>query len=149
MDRPELREALKRDFGKLYVHKYTTTWELDRITREIEIDTMSLDNTLALIPDEEEIRKDRPDREKIEGLIAKKFSKLMPDRFPNDWLSLNGAALTDQILALIPGEEEIRKEILKELEDEGLIAHEIKSYGASGRQCEEHCSGCKALKKAK
>jgi len=52
-----LREALKKDFRKLYVKEYTTTWEAERIVRELEIDIMSLDNTLASLPTEEEIRK--------------------------------------------------------------------------------------------
>ena len=45
----QLKEALKKDFRKLYVRKYTTDWEIQRILRETEIDVMNLDNTLALI----------------------------------------------------------------------------------------------------
>jgi len=44
----QLKEALKKDFRKLYVRKYTTDWEIQRILRETEIDVMYLDNTLAL-----------------------------------------------------------------------------------------------------
>jgi len=44
----QLREALKKDFRKLYVEGYTTTWESERMVREIEIDNMSLSNTLVL-----------------------------------------------------------------------------------------------------
>ncbi len=48
----KLREALKKDFRKLYVKNYTTTWELERIKIDIEIDIMGLSNTLALIPEQ-------------------------------------------------------------------------------------------------
>ena len=44
-----LRNALKADFSKLYVQEFTTAWELERLSRGIEIDIMSLRNTLALL----------------------------------------------------------------------------------------------------
>jgi len=45
----KLREALKKDFRKLYVKEYTTTWEVERLIRGLEIDAMSLKNTLAVL----------------------------------------------------------------------------------------------------
>ena len=50
MKREEIREALKRDFRKLYVKEFTTNWETVRLIREVEIDVMSLDNLYALLP---------------------------------------------------------------------------------------------------
>ena len=51
-----LREALKKDFRKLYVPKYTTTWKFERLSREIEIGIMSLENTQALLDKAESSR---------------------------------------------------------------------------------------------
>ena len=45
----EIREALKKDFRKLYVKEFTTNWETVRLIREVEIDVMSLDNLYALL----------------------------------------------------------------------------------------------------
>ncbi len=45
----EIREALKKDFRKLYVKEFTTNWETVRLIREVEIDVMSLDNLEALL----------------------------------------------------------------------------------------------------
>jgi enoyl reductase-like protein len=49
-----LREGLIKDFNKLYVKEYTTTWQVERVIRETEIDIMTLENTinqiLALLP---------------------------------------------------------------------------------------------------
>lgn len=47
----QLKEALKKDFRKLYVREFTTNWEIQRLLREIEIDVMDLDNTLSLFSD--------------------------------------------------------------------------------------------------
>lgn len=44
-----IREGLKKDFNKLYVKEFTTTWEIERACREIELDIMSLDNTIQTI----------------------------------------------------------------------------------------------------
>jgi len=41
-----IREGLIKDFNKLYVKEYTTTWEIERVVRETEIDIMSFDNTI-------------------------------------------------------------------------------------------------------
>ncbi len=41
-----LREGLIKDFNKLYVKEYTTTWELERVCRKTEIDIMSFDNAI-------------------------------------------------------------------------------------------------------
>lgn len=52
-DRDKLiKDALKKDFRKLYVKEFTTDWEIQRLIRETEIDVMSFDNLLALLPDE-------------------------------------------------------------------------------------------------
>jgi len=56
MDKDEIRNALKKDFRKLYVKEYTTNWEIERLVREVEIDVMGLDNILSLI-DPDEIKK--------------------------------------------------------------------------------------------
>ena len=45
----ELREALKKDFKKLYVREFTTDWMIQRLLREGEINIMSLENTLSLL----------------------------------------------------------------------------------------------------
>ncbi len=45
----QIREALKKDFRELYVKEFTTTWELERIIRSIEIDIMPLKNLIKLI----------------------------------------------------------------------------------------------------
>ncbi len=50
----QLKEALKKDFRRLYVKEFSTLWEMDRIVREVEIDIMDLRTTLALI-----LRKDK------------------------------------------------------------------------------------------
>ena len=47
----DLKEALKKDFRKLYVKEFSTQWEAERLVREVEIDIMDLSNTLALIDD--------------------------------------------------------------------------------------------------
>ena len=44
-----LREALKKDFKRLYVKQFTTDWEAQRLIRNVEIDVMSLDNLKALL----------------------------------------------------------------------------------------------------
>ena len=54
MDKDKLREALKKDFHKLYVKEFTTNWKEERFVREVEIDVMSLDNLLALIDPKQE-----------------------------------------------------------------------------------------------
>ena len=45
----ELKEALKKDFRKLYVKEFSAFWERERLVREIEIDLMRLRNTLELL----------------------------------------------------------------------------------------------------
>lgn len=45
----QLKEALKKDFKRLYVKKFSTMWEMERIVREVEIDIMDLSETLALL----------------------------------------------------------------------------------------------------
>ena len=44
----KLKEALKKDFKKLYVKEYSTTWEIARLIRTLEIDAMPLENTMKL-----------------------------------------------------------------------------------------------------
>ena len=44
----KIKDALKKDFHKLYVKEFTTTWELERLVRDTEIDVMSLDNLCQL-----------------------------------------------------------------------------------------------------
>nr|MDD5220247.1 hypothetical protein [Candidatus Bipolaricaulis sp.] len=44
-----IREGLIRDFNKLYVKEFTTTWQIERVCRGTEIDIMSLDNTVDRI----------------------------------------------------------------------------------------------------
>lgn len=44
----KLREALKEDFRELYVKEYTSTYEIERLKIEIELDIMSLGHTEAL-----------------------------------------------------------------------------------------------------
>jgi hypothetical protein len=57
----QVRENLIKDFNKLYVRGFTTTWEVERISRQIDIKIMKLDNTvnsiLALIKDIERIKR--------------------------------------------------------------------------------------------
>ena len=48
----QLREALKKDFRRLYVRQYSTMWEMERTFREVEIDIMDLSETLALLKEE-------------------------------------------------------------------------------------------------
>lgn len=56
----------------------------------------------------------------------------------------------DQIQAEVEQhDEQRRKDIILELEEDGLLAHEIMSYGASGRECEETCGSCKLLRAIK
>jgi len=43
----KLREALMRDFRKLYVKEFTTDWEAQRLVREVELSVMSLENLKA------------------------------------------------------------------------------------------------------
>jgi len=45
----QIREALKDDFKALYVAEFTTSWEIERIKREIELDIMSLRNLMKLL----------------------------------------------------------------------------------------------------
>ena len=40
----KLREALQKDFEGLYVKEYTTDWKERRLSRNIELKTMKLDN---------------------------------------------------------------------------------------------------------
>lgn len=46
-DEQELREALKKDFHKLYVKQFTADFKVKRLVRDIEIDIMPLDNLQA------------------------------------------------------------------------------------------------------
>lgn len=41
----ELIDALDRDFRKLYVKEFTTTWNEERMHRRLELEVMSLENT--------------------------------------------------------------------------------------------------------
>lgn len=45
----ELRMAITRDFAKLYVKKFTTNWEAQRVVRALELELMDLPATLALL----------------------------------------------------------------------------------------------------
>ena len=45
----KLREALRKDFKKLYVKEYTMGWRDQRLIRDIEIGVMKLDNLENLI----------------------------------------------------------------------------------------------------
>ena len=45
----QIREALKQDFRELYVKEYSTTWEVERMVRGIEIDIMPLKNLMKLL----------------------------------------------------------------------------------------------------
>ena len=45
----ELKEALKKDWNRLYVKEFTTKWETERLIRETEIDVMSLESIESLI----------------------------------------------------------------------------------------------------
>lgn len=49
----ELREALKKDWRKLYVKEFTTNWQAERIVRETEIDIMSFEALEKLLADRE------------------------------------------------------------------------------------------------
>jgi len=49
MEEKKLREALKRDFNHLYVKEFTFAWRMERVVRAIEIDLMSLKNTMGVI----------------------------------------------------------------------------------------------------
>ena len=44
----QIRETLKKDFRELYVKEYSTTWEIERMVRETEIDIMPLKNLMKL-----------------------------------------------------------------------------------------------------
>lgn len=48
-DISKLREALKRDFHKLYVKQFSTSWEAERFVRDTEIEIMSFDNLEKLL----------------------------------------------------------------------------------------------------
>jgi len=54
-----IREGLIKDYNKLYVKEYTTTWREERIVRKVEIDIMSFENTIesiiSLLSKEEEV----------------------------------------------------------------------------------------------
>ncbi len=109
-------------------------------------------------------RLNRPDREKIGIEILVPFYRRMDDIeedikdevLTNSMKRARWKVITeetaDQISALFD-EEEIRKDererIILELEEEGLLNHEIKSYGASGRECEEICAACRLLESLK
>lgn len=45
----ELREAIRKDFHQLLVKEFTADWKIQRIVRDLEIDVISLDNTMQLI----------------------------------------------------------------------------------------------------
>lgn len=45
----DLRMAITRDFAKLYVKKFTTNWEAQRVVRALEIELMEFSETLELI----------------------------------------------------------------------------------------------------
>lgn len=45
----QIRAALKKDFNALYVKEYTTTWEMERLLRSIEINIMSLKNVMKVV----------------------------------------------------------------------------------------------------
>ena len=48
-DIEKLRQALRKDFDKLYVKEFATDWQMQRLLRNIEIGVMSLENTLKLL----------------------------------------------------------------------------------------------------
>lgn len=48
----QIKEALKKDFRKLYVKEFTMTWQFERIVRDTEIDIMSLSNLMKLVEKE-------------------------------------------------------------------------------------------------
>ncbi len=45
----QVKDALKKDFRKLYVKEFTVTWKNERVIREIEIDIMPLENLMKLL----------------------------------------------------------------------------------------------------
>lgn len=49
MTQEKIKEALKKDFRKLYVKEFTANWKNTRLVREVEIDVMSLVNLEALL----------------------------------------------------------------------------------------------------
>jgi len=48
-----IKEALKKDFARLYVKEFTTDWEAQRFIRNTEIKVMSFENLEKLIKKEE------------------------------------------------------------------------------------------------
>uniref|UniRef100_A0A6M3LSQ6 Uncharacterized protein n=1 Tax=viral metagenome TaxID=1070528 RepID=A0A6M3LSQ6_9ZZZZ len=42
----KIREGLRKDYKKLYVQEYTTSWQFERIVRETELGIMDLTNTI-------------------------------------------------------------------------------------------------------
>jgi hypothetical protein len=48
IDEKDVKKALKKDFKNLYVQEFTTDWKAQRLLRVMEIDIMSLENTMKL-----------------------------------------------------------------------------------------------------
>lgn len=45
----KLKKALIKDFEELHVKEFSTTWKLERMVRNVEINMMSFDNLRRLI----------------------------------------------------------------------------------------------------
>ncbi len=75
MSQEEIREALKRDFRKLYVKEFTTSWEIERVIRETEIDVMSLDNLEALLA-----KPQQPEQDYVNGALVEARATPYPGR---------------------------------------------------------------------
>ena len=50
----QIKEAVRKDFHKLYVKQFTTGWKEQRFLRDIEIGVMSFDSLTNLIQAEKE-----------------------------------------------------------------------------------------------
>ena len=50
----QIKEAIRKDFHKLYVKQFTTDWREQRFLRDIEIGVMSFDNLTNLLTQQRE-----------------------------------------------------------------------------------------------
>jgi len=118
MKREEIREALKRDFRKLYVKEFTTNWETLRLIREVEIDVMSLDNLYALLskPQQPEQEVVNPDdgKKKTVRVMSLCHDATLQNLISDSLMPSHG---TGKVPKADPDREKLRLDIVKAIVD--------------------------------
>jgi hypothetical protein len=84
--RARLRLALKADFNRLYVRRFTTDWETQRLIRGVEIDVMDTTSLERLIHSEVNAALER-----VKGKVERKVALRATEDIAHGWNSCHDA----------------------------------------------------------